>query len=84
MTDLLLKRYHSLNYIFTIEPEEALSLIEYAFTQNEEELLFQRWINGFQGKMSFAEFKEELRPQKDKSETEILDDVKEILTLFER
>ena len=65
--------------------DEALSLIEYAITQNEEELLFQRWINGLQFTVSFDEFKNQLRPQKikTKNEEEILNDVKDILALYE-
>lgn len=65
-----------------MELDEALSLIEYAFAQQEEELLFNRWIHDVQFHMSFEEFKEQLKPKPIKAEEEILDDVKEIITLF--
>ena len=65
-----------------MEINEALSLIEYAMSQNEEELLFQRWIP-FQH-IPFDEFVNQLKPKKIKSEEEILNEVKEILALFER
>ena len=37
-----------------------------------------------QYQMSFDEFKQKLRPQKIKSEEEILNEVKDILTLFNK
>lgn len=67
-----------------MELDEALSQIEYAFTQAEEELLFQRWIHDIHLHMSFDEFKLKLKPPKLKSDEEILSDVKDILALFER
>lgn len=65
-----------------MELEEALSLIEYAIAQDEEDLLFQRWIP-FQH-ISFDEFVNQLKPKKIKSEEQILNEVKEVLALFER
>lgn len=62
--------------------EEALSLIEYAIAQTEEELLYQRWINGLQYQMSFDDFKHQLQPAKPKKTQEILDDVKEMMKLY--
>ena len=64
-----------------LELDEALSLIEYAFAQQEEELLFQRWLHDFQFHMGFEEFKQKLKPAPVKSETDILGDVKEILSM---
>ena len=81
---MLLKRYHSLTYLESLDLDEALSLIEFAVEQTEEELLFQRWINGLQYQMSFQEFKLKLKPQPIKSDAEIIDDVKDILKLFEK
>jgi hypothetical protein len=78
---LLLKRYHSLEYIKSLEIEEALSLIEYAQSKREEELLFIRWIP-FQVEMGFDEFKTKLKPKPIKKEKEILTDVEKIITLF--
>jgi len=67
-----------------LELDEALSLIEYAMAQHEEELLFLRWVHDLQFQMSFEEFKEKLKPKPLKSDEEILEDVKDILALFER
>lgn len=64
--------------------EAALSHIEFLYKKREEELLFQRWIHDIHLEMSFDEFKEKLIPKPKKSETEILDDVKEILGMFRR
>jgi len=78
----LLKRYGSLDYVLKSEVDEALSLIEYAFKKQEEELIFQRWIP-YQH-ISFDEFKTQIKPHEIKSDNEILSDVKEIITLFNR
>jgi len=67
-----------------LEIEEAFSLIEYAFEQQEEELLFQRWIHEIQLHMSFEEFKQKLKPKKIKKDEEILEDVKQILYTFKK
>jgi hypothetical protein len=67
-----------------LEIEEAFSLIEYAFKQQEEELLFQRWIHEIQLHMGFEEFKQKLKPKKIKKDEEILKDVKEILNTFNK
>ncbi len=66
--------------------EEALLLIQYAFKQRTEELLFQRWIHDIHLSMSFDEFKASLKHKSrpTKSEKEILDDVKDILAMTER
>lgn len=68
----------------TLDVDEALSLIEYAFERQEEELLFMRWIHDLQFQMGFDEFKAKLKPPPLKSDEEILSDVKDILALFER
>lgn len=65
-----------------MELDEALSLIEYAFAQHEDELLFQRWIVSHQTEMSFEEFKQKLKPPVLKDEAEILNDVESILDAF--
>lgn len=65
-----------------MEVDEALSLIGFALDKKTEELLFQRWIGKLQFEMSFEEFKEKLKPVKLKNETEILEDVENILSLF--
>ena len=62
--------------------EEGLSLLLFAFAQEEDGLLFQRWVNGPQFSVSFEEFKQGLRPAPQKSEKEILEDVEHILSTF--
>ena len=63
--------------------EEGLSLISFAFEQEEDSLLFQRWVNGAQYQMSFDEFKAQLIPKPQKSEKEIFDDVEKIMVAFD-
>ena len=64
--------------------EAALSHIEFLKKKCEDELLFQRWIHDIHLEMSFDEFKEKLKPKQEKNETEILDDVKEILGMMKK
>ena len=59
--------------------DEALSLIDYATKQTEEELLFQRWIHDVQFTMSFEEFKQTLQPRREKDTGDILDTVQAII-----
>jgi len=69
-----------LDHIFRADIEEALSLIDYAYQKQEEELIFLRWIP-YQH-ISFEEFRAQIKPKKIKSDEEILKDVKDIITLF--
>jgi len=66
-----------------LEIQEALSLIEYAFERTEEELIFQRWVSGPQLEISFDEFKTRLKPPAPKSGKEILNEVQDIMKLFD-
>ena len=68
-----------MEYIQNLEIDEALTLIDYAISQQEDELLFSRWIVEAQNHMSFDEFKEKLRPLKLRADEEILEDVFKIL-----
>lgn len=79
---MILKRYSSLDYIFSLEINEALSHIDFLFEKQEEELIFQRWINGPQFYMSLEAFKEKLQPIELRDEEEILDEVYEIIKMF--
>lgn len=63
-----------------MEADEGLSLLLYALEQEEDALLFNRWVNGLQYSISFDEFKQKLKPVRQKSEKEILADVKHILS----
>lgn len=63
-----------------MEADEGLSLLLYALEQEEDALLFNRWVNGLQYSISFDEFKQKLKPVRQKSEREILADVEHILS----
>lgn len=64
-------------------PEDGLSFISFAFEQEEDSLLFQRWVNGYQD-LGFAEFKERLKPKPQKPDEEVITDVENILVAFDR
>lgn len=79
-----MQRYHSLSYILSLDIEEALSQISYAYKQREEELLFQRWVQGgVHLTTTFEDFKTTLKPKKIKKEAEILSEVEDILENYE-
>lgn len=82
---MILKRYHSFDHVAAMGIEEALSLVEYALEQQEEELLFQRWIHDMQFQISFNDFKDKLKPVSFEPETkieDILEEVRVITTLL--
>lgn len=62
--------------------EDGLSLLLFAFEQENDSLLYMRWIVGAQFQMGFDEFKDALIPKIQKSDKEILDDAEKILTSF--
>lgn len=75
-----MRRYGSLDYVYSLDLEEALSFIDFAYEKQTEELIFQRWIP-YQH-ISYEEFKAQIKPQEIKQEKEILKDVEKIITLF--
>lgn len=75
-----MRRYGSLDYVYSLDLEEALSFIDFAYEKQTEELIFQRWIP-YQH-ISYDEFKAQIKPPVIKSDEEILNDVKDIITLF--
>jgi len=87
VTDTLLKRYGTLDYIFSLEIAEAMEQIYTAIQQDNEEKMLLRWITGgYERIMSFTDFKEKLNTYTDnnqtfdaRTETEILEDVRNIL-----
>lgn len=81
MTDLMLSRYGSLDYIMTLDFIEFFNLLEFAQKQKEDELIFQRWIAGPQFQISFDTFKEQLKPKPLKDNQEILSEVRDILSM---
>lgn len=81
MTDLMLSRYGSLDYIMTLDFIEFFNLLEFAQKQKEDELIFQRWVAGPQFQISFDTFKEQLKPKPLKDNREILSEVRDILSM---
>lgn len=79
---MLLSRYKSLDYILSLEPAEANELIVTAYTKRQEELLFSRWIAGYQYEISFDEFKRALEPVELKDEEEIIANAEAIMAKF--
>ena len=72
-----------MDYVKPLSIEEAITFIDFAYEKQNDELLYQRWIvGGFQHEMSFFNFKERLKPIKIQSETEILEDVNNIIRMF--
>ena len=65
-----------------MDAEEGTALISHAFELEEEDRLFQRWINGYQT-MSFSDFKAAVIRPPEKPTAEILDDVANIMTAWE-
>lgn len=63
-------------------PERALDFVEYLMEQEQEQLLFQRWIAGPQEFMGFEEFKEKLNPPSPKPDAEVIADAEAILKAF--
>ena len=59
-----------------------MDLLLYAMEAEENDRLFQRWINGYQH-MGFDAFRAELTPKPDKPTEEILEDVGDILSAWE-
>lgn len=62
--------------------EEVPAFVDFAYEKQTEELLFQRWIP-YQY-LSFDDFKAKIKPQIIKNDEEILKDVKDIITLFNK
>ena len=80
---MLLKRYKDINYVLDLDYEEGMDLIIHALKEKNEELLLTRWMIGYQDSLTFEEFKRDLgvyQVQDDRSEEEILDMVKGILS----
>lgn len=58
---------------------DGIGLILYALDKENDEKLFQRWIESAQYEMSFEEFKQRLKPAQFKSDEEVFADVENIL-----
>ena len=66
-----------------MDADDGMDLLLHAFEQEEDALLFQRWVNGPQYSISFSEFKAALNPPPPKAESEVMEDVKNILAVFQ-
>jgi len=57
--------------------EDGISLLVYAFEKEDEDKLFDRWVNAAQYEVSFEEFKRQLRPVRidEKQTLETLDEL---------
>lgn len=58
-----------------MEPEEALSFIDFLFEKDAEDKIYLRWIVGPQFSFSLDEFKKGLIPSTVRSDDEILEEV---------
>lgn len=65
--------------------ESGFELLKKAYESRADEILLQRWMLHYEGEISFTEFKEKLmvhRTNTNKTEEEILTDVKNIIDTF--
>ena len=65
--------------------ESGFELLKKAYESRADEILLQRWILHYENEMSFNDFKKELmvhRTTINKTEEEILTDVKDIIDTF--
>lgn len=65
--------------------DSGVELLKKAYESRTEDLLMQRWMLHYEGEISFTEFKEKLmvhRTATNKTEEEILTDVKNIIDTF--
>lgn len=68
-----------------LDIDTGIELIKKAYEQRNEDLLMQRWMLHYQDEISFEEFKTRLEAgavQDNRTEEEILLEVKEILDSF--
>ena len=59
--------------------DDGVSFLLFAFAQEEDALIYQRWIVGGQFSMSFDDFKAQLIPPAPKTDKAIMQDVEKIL-----
>lgn len=63
--------------------DEGIELVLFAKKQEDDVLLYQRWLTGAQYEMSFDAFKETLKPKAIKDDDEVIKDAESILTSWE-
>jgi len=84
LTDLLYRRYHVPADILAMDADAGVSLLTHAIEQEEEHLIFLRWVQMAQYTQSFEAFKAGLHRPPDKPTETILEDVGSILHAFEQ
>lgn len=77
MTDILYRRYGG--NILGLPADEGISLLEFAFEQEQNDKLYLRWVQSLQYSMSFDDFKNQLKPATFKRDEEVFADVEKIL-----
>ena len=65
-----------------MELPEAIAFFEFLIEREQEDLLWQRWVAGYQD-MSFAEFKAGMKPKPEIKEERIINDAANILGLLQ-
>lgn len=83
--DLLLSRYHNIEYVMQMAYPEAMALINKAFETITDDKLYMRWIINHANSIGYKEFKDTLinRQKSDnKTEEEILAQVSDIINTF--
>ena len=64
-------------FFWYMDADDAIPIMLQAKQRETEEKLFQRWLSGYQWEMGFEEFKQKLRPIRNKSAKTILREVAE-------
>jgi hypothetical protein len=89
--ELLLRKYHNINYIMSMEAVEFITFLEKALCIDTEDKLFQMWLQRFtlmdkDTYISFKDFRSNAMGENidKRSTTEILEEIEEVEALFER
>jgi len=81
----LLHSFYSFDYVLKLSLRNITRLLIKADYKNNENLLRQRWVLHYQSEMTFQDFKDKLvshNTDTNKTEEEILEDVKNIINTF--
>ena len=81
----MLHSFYSFDYVLKLSLRNITRLLIKADYKKNENLLRQRWMLHYQGEMSFQDFKDKMvshRTDNNKTEEEILKDVKDIINTF--
>jgi len=81
----LLHSFYSFDYVLKLSLRNITRLLIKADYKNNENLLRQRWMLHYQGEMTFQDFKDKIvshKTKNNKTEEEILKEVKDIINTF--